>query len=92
MRVPTFRFDRVTGITLVLVPLIYMVVYAVLFTPNYSEQIKTVVITAIMGALLMGILGYWLDTSAREARKDEPPHAPSSTTTTTVQLPDPEAK
>lgn len=77
----------VTGVTLALVPLIYLVVIAVLFLPGYSEQLRTVVVTAVLSGLLGAIYGYWLDSSAKEAKKESPDAPATVTTTTTTGLP-----
>ena len=79
MKMPTIA--PVTGITLCLLPLVYMAVYAVLFTDGYSEQLRTVVVTAVVSGLLGVVGGYWLDSSAKEAKQTDPPPAPSTVTT-----------
>lgn len=72
MKLPKFPvFDKVTGISLLLAPLAYMVVYAVLFTDRYTEQLQTVVVTAILAKLLPDMASYWFDSNAREAKKAE---------------------
>ncbi len=83
MKIKPPMLDKVTGVTLALIPLVYLVVIAVLFLPGYSEQLRTVVVTAVLSGLLGAIYGYWLDSSAKEAKKDSP-DAPGATTTTTI--------
>jgi len=71
MKFPQLRLNSVTGITLLLLPLGYMVVYAVLFTEGYTTELRAMVIGAIVGKLVPDIVSYWLDSTAREAKKAE---------------------
>ena len=64
-------------VALVLTPLIYMTVYRVLWSPDYSEQLRTVVVTAILSGLLGALTGYFFGSmysSSAAARRttDEP--------------------
>lgn len=54
-----------------LIPLIYIVVSRVMFADGYSEQLKTVVVTAILSGLLGALTGFYFGSSLSSARKDE---------------------
>lgn len=54
-----------------LLPLVYMVVSAVLFMDGWTDEIRMMVVTAILTGVLGGVTGYWLGTSASSARKTE---------------------
>jgi muramidase (phage lysozyme) len=59
-------------VTLLLVPLVYIALYAVLFREGFTPEIKAMVLGAIFGGLLTGgITAYWFGTSASSARKTE---------------------
>jgi hypothetical protein len=62
-------------ITVLLLPLPYLVVTSVLGiwpqTGVYSDEIKIMVITAIISGVLSGITGFWLGTSFSSSRKTE---------------------
>lgn len=58
-------------ITLLLSPLVYIVVYAVLFRAGFTTEIKVMVVTAIISTLLGAIIGYWLATSFGSTEKDK---------------------
>lgn len=61
-------------VTLLLLPLPYLVVTAVLGfvgTVVYSTEIQIMVITAIISGVLSGITGYWLGTSFSSQRKTD---------------------
>lgn len=59
-------------VTLLLMPVIYAAVYAVLFTDGFSDDIKAMATGAIFGGLMTGALSsYWFGTSASSARKTE---------------------
>lgn len=65
----------VTGITLCLIPLLYIATIAVLIVPGFDIQIKSVVVGAIFGSLLTAITGHWLNDVAKrtaEARLPDP--------------------
>jgi muramidase (phage lysozyme) len=54
-----------------LIPLIYIVVSRVMFADGYSEQLKTVVVTAILSGLLGALTGFYFGSSLSSARKDD---------------------
>lgn len=59
-------------VTLLLMPVIYAAVYAVLFTDGFSDDIRAMATGAIFGGLMTGALSsYWFGTSASSARKTE---------------------
>lgn len=59
-------------VTGVLVPLVYIALYAVLFVPGYSDEIKAMVLGAVFGGLLTGgITAFWFGTSASSQRKTD---------------------
>jgi membrane protein DedA with SNARE-associated domain len=61
-------------ITVLLLPLPYLVVMSVLGfvgTTVYTTEIQIMVITAIISGVLSGITGYWLGTSFSSQRKTE---------------------
>lgn len=62
-------------ITLLLLPLPYAVVSSVLgIWPTgltYSDEIRTMVITAVISGVLSGVTGFWLGTSFSSQRKTE---------------------
>lgn len=58
------------AVTGLLLPLIYMVVGAVIFQDNWSDDIRLMVVTSIVSGLLTGISGFWLGTSWSSFRKD----------------------
>jgi hypothetical protein len=62
-------------ITLLLLPLPYAVVSSVLgIWPtglNYSDEIRVMVVTAVISGVLSGITGFWLGTSFSSSRKTE---------------------
>lgn len=61
-------------ITLILVPLVYIVVLAVLGvfgTTVFSTEIQIMVVSSIISGLLGAITGFWLGTSWSSARKTE---------------------
>lgn len=69
MKLP--RLQPITGITLALIPLAYIVVIAVLFFPGFDSQIKGVVVGAIMGAACLGaVSGHWLNDVAKRPPPD----------------------
>jgi hypothetical protein len=64
--------DAVTGITLCILLLVAVVFLTVMFVPGTTADQKTMVITAAVSAL--GVIGgYWLNSSADQAKKDKPP-------------------
>lgn len=58
-------------ITLLLLPLVYITVCAVLFGADWSQDVKAMVVSSIVTGVLGGIMGYWLGTSFSSAKKDE---------------------
>ena len=79
-----------TGISLLLIALVFIAVYAVLFTPGYSEQLRTVVVTAVVSGLLGHLSGYWLDSTASADKAGDVTRSPGGVTTTTTQVTPPE--
>lgn len=63
--------DRVSIVTLLLIPLAYVTVGAVLFMPDYTVELRAMVIGAIVGKLVPDIISYYFDSTAREAKKAE---------------------
>ena len=62
----------VLWVTIMLVPLVYIALYAVLFREGFSNDIKAMVLGAIFGGLLTGgIQAYFYGTSASSQRKTE---------------------
>jgi len=59
--------------SLVLIPLIYMVVYAVLFdaAAGWSDEMRSVVVTAIVTGLVSSITGFFLGSSLGSQKKTE---------------------
>ncbi len=78
--------EAVTGVTIGLLLLVAVVFCAVIFMGDFTADQKTMVITAAVAALGT-IGGYWLNSSADQAKKNTPP-APS-TVTTIVQTDEP---
>lgn len=59
-------------VTLALLPLVYMALYAVLYRGGFSDDIRAMVLGAIFGGLLTGgITAFWFGTSAGSHRKTE---------------------
>lgn len=59
-------------VTLSLLPLVYMALYAVLYKGGFSDDIRAMVLGAIFGGLLTGgITAFWFGTSAGSQRKTE---------------------
>lgn len=62
----------VLWVTVMLVPMVYIALYAVLFREGFSNDIKAMVLGAIFGCLLTGgIQAYFYGTSASSQRKTE---------------------
>ena len=62
----------VLWVTVMLVPLVYIALYAVLFRDGFSNDIKAMVLGAIFGGLLTGgIQAYFYGTSASSQRKTD---------------------
>lgn len=66
-----FWYSPVFWISLMLMPLIYIVTYRVLWAEGFSEEIRTVVITAIATGLLSSITGFYMGSAMGSARKDD---------------------
>lgn len=58
-------------VTGAILPLVYLVAYAVLMRDGWSDEIKMMVVTAILTGGFGAITGYWMGTSASSARKTE---------------------
>ena len=58
-------------VTAAILPLVYLVVSAVLFREGWTDEIKMMVVTAILTGGFGAITGYWMGTSASSARKTE---------------------
>ena len=59
-------------VTMALLPMVYLALYAVLFREGFSDDIKAMVIGAIFGGVLTGaITAYWFGTSSGSQRKDD---------------------
>lgn len=67
---PWWRFlaNAAFYIALVTIPLIYMVVYRVLWDGGSSEQLKTVVVTAILSGLLGSVTGFFFGSAYSNTR------------------------
>ncbi len=57
-------------VTLLLLPLVYIVTWLVL-TGKFSPEVQSMVVGNVMGAVLGSLAQYWLGSSAGSARKDE---------------------
>lgn len=58
-------------VTIMLLPLVYVTVTAVLFTDGWTSETRAMVVAAVISGVLGAITGYWLGTSFSSARKDE---------------------
>lgn len=58
-------------VTAAILPLVYLVAYAVLMRDGWSDEIKMMVVTSILTGGFGAITGYWMGTSASSARKTE---------------------
>jgi len=74
------KLDAVTGVTIAILVLVAVVFMAVLFAPGFTADQRTMVITAAVAALGTSC-GYWLGSTAEQAKRNAPPPAPSTTTT-----------
>lgn len=69
---PGFWQSGAFWITAMLLPLVYMALYATLFREGASDEIKAMVLGAIFGGLLTGgITAFWFGTSASSQRKTD---------------------
>jgi len=58
-------------VTLLLLPLVYMTVAAVLFLEGWTSETKAMVVAAVISGVLGAITGYWLGTSFSSSKKDD---------------------
>lgn len=58
-------------VTVLLMPLIYMTVGAVLFNDGWSTEIRAAVVAAVVSGALAALTGFWLGSSFSSQRKDE---------------------
>ena len=58
-------------VTIMLLPLVYLVVSAVLFKDGFSDDVRAMTVAAVISGVLGAITGYWLGTSFSSAKKDE---------------------
>lgn len=65
-----FWHSPVFWITMVLLPMIYYVVYAVL-TGNFTSDVKAMVIGVVMGTVAGSLITYWFGTTNGSARKTD---------------------
>lgn len=65
------RRNMALWVTVMLLPLVYVTVGAVLFTDGWTSETRAMVVAAVISGVLGAITGYWLGTSFSSARKDE---------------------
>lgn len=60
-------------ITLILMPLVYLVVYAVVIKggDGWSQEVKAMVVSAIISGILGAVTGFWLGSSLGSDRKND---------------------
>lgn len=58
-------------VTAALVPLVYLVVYAVLFKEGATPELKIQVVTAVISGVLGAVTGFWMGTSFGSQRKTD---------------------
>lgn len=58
-------------VSMLLLPLVYMTVSAVLFGENWNDDIRIMVVTAVISGVLGAITGFWLGTSFGSFRKTD---------------------
>lgn len=58
-------------VTVLMLPLLYMTVAAVLWGEGWSQDVRAMVVAAIVSGLLGAITGYWLGTSFSSSKKDD---------------------
>ena len=58
-------------VTLMLMPLVYVVVGAVLWKENIPQDLLVMTVTAVISGVLSGIMGFWLGTSFGSAKKTD---------------------
>jgi hypothetical protein len=64
-------------VTIMLLPIVYFTVYQVL-TGQFSNDVKSLVVGAIVGALLTAISGFWLGGTDSEKHSEPPASPPQS--------------
>lgn len=69
-QLPPWR-NAAVWITAAFVPLIYAAAYAVLYREGASDDLKTMVVTAIFAGLLGSITGFFLGSSLGSQKKDQ---------------------
>lgn len=65
------RRNMALWVTIMLLPLVYMTVGAVLFTEDWTSETRAMVVAAVISGVLGAITGYWLGTSFSSSKKDE---------------------
>ena len=58
-------------VTLLLMPLVYVVVGAVLWKENIPQDLLVMTVTAVISGVLSGIMGFWLGTSFGSSKKTD---------------------
>ena len=58
-------------VTIMLLPLVYLVVSAVLFKDGFSDDVRAMTVAAVISGVLGAITGYWMGTSFSSAKKDD---------------------
>ncbi len=84
--VKTPKLDSITFVASFILGLVTALGYAIFFREGAGEQLKTIYAQSVLLALA-AVTGYFLNSSADQAKKDELPK-PSTTTTTTVIPPE----
>jgi len=69
-KAPEWQKNQALLVTALVLPLIYLVVGAVLFS-NFSDDIRIMVVSAVMTAGFGGVMAYFFGTSAGSARKTD---------------------
>ena len=57
--------------TLLLLPLIYMVIGSVVFGSGWSDDVRAGTVSAVISGVMFAIVGYWLGSSAGSAKKTD---------------------
>lgn len=63
--------NPVLWVSAALLPLVYLVVYAVLFREGWSDEVRAMVVAAVVTGALGAVTSYWLGTSISSAKKDD---------------------
>lgn len=58
-------------VTILLLPLAYLVVASVLFMAGWSEEIRAMVVSSVLSLIVAGTVGYWLGTSFGSQKKTD---------------------